>query len=483
MHISIAIFECRNLPLHNEKKPTAFVVCREKNLGEHFSTKTVKHDVNPVFGTVFTPRWRISATQAVIAFEVYHKNKLFKNDLIASTEFSLTSERFEIDHPKTITLPLTVHSKHASDNGKSELIIQITPGDFGLQPPPYVWTWGKGKCIGHGDFTDRSTPEIIFGLQKIKDVLGSARSSYFIGEVMVYTCGSTSTNTITSDTLNKIVTEDTTIDQTQRNKYVPHTLVTGSANQIAAGANHALILMESRHVLSIGGNDQGQLGQGDTFERVTPQVIDFFSNLHVVKVFAGPNASFVCLADGSVYYFGLGVVSPTKIDEISNVTNMCVTETLAIALTCTGEVNVGTLVQGQFSWEPLLELTDKDVVDVECGEYAYYALTKSGMVYCWGKNVDGCLGLGEDVTEVQVPTLIPSLRSVTQLSSGKSHVLALCDNGQLFSFGNNASGQLGTGDLFNSALPCLIPAMEKNNVTKISCGYHHSIAISQSGIQ
>lgn len=54
-----------------------------------------------------------------------------------------------------------------------------------------------------------------------------------------------------------------------------------------------------------GNNTRGQLGHGDTIERLTPAIIQhLMGHTKVVQVAAGPGYTFAVTADGSVYSFG-----------------------------------------------------------------------------------------------------------------------------------------------------------------------------------
>ena len=70
------------------------------------------------------------------------------------------------------------------------------------------------------------------------------------------------------------------------------------------------------------------------------------------------------------------------------------------------------------------------------------ALSVSGKVYAWGWNGFGQLGLG-DLKSRSSPTAIPGLSGVRAIAAGEMHALAI-GKSQLFGWGSNASGQLGS---------------------------------------
>ena len=71
--------------------------------------------------------------------------------------------------------------------------------------------------------------------------------------------------------------------------------------------------------------------------------------------------------------------------------------------------------------------------------------TDQGDVYCWGFNSEGQLGIDSDELYVASPRLVESLEGVADLQCGPLSVCARLNNGSLWCWGNNASGNLGTG--------------------------------------
>lgn len=72
------------------------------------------------------------------------------------------------------------------------------------------------------------------------------------------------------------------------------------------------------------------------------------------------------------------------------------------------------------------ELNPKELVtDVACGLSCFAAITNSGSLYMWGKNRDGCLGLGSDHDQY-FPYRIAVPGEVKKVSCGVDHTFALC---------------------------------------------------------
>lgn len=127
------------------------------------------------------------------------------------------------------------------------------------------------------------------------------------------------------------------------------------------------------------------------------------------------------------------------------------------------------------------------------GEFSM-ALSTTGTVYAWGRNVEGQLGIGStsaySTTPVQVVAgaqVSGNLSNVTSIEAGWSHGLALV-GGQVFAWGDNADGKLGDGTTTTRSAPVRVLTGAQadgsgnlSNITQISAGFHFSLARTNSG--
>eukprot|EP01124_Arcella_intermedia_P025572 TRINITY_DN4597_c0_g1_i1.p1 TRINITY_DN4597_c0_g1~~TRINITY_DN4597_c0_g1_i1.p1 ORF type:complete len:514 (-),score=118.61 TRINITY_DN4597_c0_g1_i1:43-1584(-) len=270
----------------------------------------------------------------------------------------------------------------------------------------------------------------------------------------------------------------------------------GNPVQIALGGEHTIILT-SRTLYACGQNDRGQLGLGNTANQVIPTEIKEISG-NTLKVSCGENHSIALLSDGSLYGWGyneygqLGIGNtsnqtiPTKLLAIQNKVlqvecggNFSMALTCEGLLYCWGENDKGQLGIGSNSNEPtpqrVLGLTN--VIQLSCGYSHVLALTKDGQLFSWGHNGDGRLGLGNN-TNLSVPTKITTIPSkILQIACGGQHSMALCSDGSLYSWGWNAYGQLGIGNTQNQSLPKKVIGISER-IREIRCGYSHSMVIT-----
>ena len=76
-----------------------------------------------------------------------------------------------------------------------------------------------------------------------------------------------------------------------------------------------------------------------------------------------------------------------------------------------------------------------------------YLIDFEGNLWTFGYNGEGQLGHG-DWTDRNIPTVIPTLKDIQQISYGSRafHFLAKNSQNQIFVTGNNSYGQFGTGN-------------------------------------
>eukprot|EP01038_Epipyxis_sp_PR26KG_P007864 gene7864-10673_t len=133
---------------------------------------------------------------------------------------------------------------------------------------------------------------------------------------------------------------------------------------------------------------------------------------------------------------------------------------------------------------------DLKISQVSCGGRFTLFLTTEGEVLSCGVGEYGLLGTG-DSSDSPLPTSIESIGhlNIKQIAAGHDHSLLLAENGSLYSFGRNNSGQLGHSDSyidFYSMEDFPREVNRKNfnneNVVSVSAGNGRSAAITESGI-
>ena len=110
-----------------------------------------------------------------------------------------------------------------------------------------------------------------------------------------------------------------------------------------------------------------------------------------------------------------------------------------------------------------------------CGEYHTITLSNDGTLHSFGNNCEGQLGLGHE-EDVSLPTPIPNLPKITQISCGSNFTVCVDYEGFMWSFGSNYCGQLGTGNKTDFNVPQKL--LDIPPVLSISCGYYHTLIIT-----
>jgi len=110
------------------------------------------------------------------------------------------------------------------------------------------------------------------------------------------------------------------------------------------------------------------------------------------------------------------------------------------------------------------------------------ALTSKGQVLTWGDNTSGQLGIGttggESTTPVQVH--LPAGTTVTAVRAGCAFVIALTSDGSVLTWGDNTFGQPGDGTTVNRSTPVFPNLPPGIVITAISAGASHSLALASN---
>ncbi|XP_067130310.1 X-linked retinitis pigmentosa GTPase regulator-like isoform X2 [Centruroides vittatus] len=274
--------------------------------------------------------------------------------------------------------------------------------------------------------------------------------------------------------------------------------------QVACGDEHTALITASGRVFTFGSNEWGQLGHGHTKSINKPTCVKGLKSLRATFVACGRSHTLVACDNGSVYGFGsngeyqLGnneedtQYLPVRIQGLEGLSIKMLSGGAdhSMALTDKGIVYVwGGNSEGQ------LGLTEQSIYSVptelkfevaaiyiSAGYYHSAVITGDGKVYTFGESEGGKLGL----TETQLKKL-PKPQPVTGLtgkmlsvSCGGNHTIVLTADGTAFSFGDGSSGQLGLDmDILETSLPVEINFPYK--IARVSCGENHSAFLTVNG--
>jgi alpha-tubulin suppressor-like RCC1 family protein len=146
-----------------------------------------------------------------------------------------------------------------------------------------------------------------------------------------------------------------------------------------------------------------------------------------------------------------------------------------------GNNNYGQLGNGSTgreSNEPVQVVGLNNIVAVAAGGSYSVALQQNGTVWTWGYNGSGQLGTGTK-TDSNTPVQVSGLRDVKEIAAGNSHVAVLKKDGTVWAWGSNHSGQLGNGQNGSSTTPVQVSGLE--SVSDITAGAFHTAALKNEG--
>jgi alpha-tubulin suppressor-like RCC1 family protein len=119
---------------------------------------------------------------------------------------------------------------------------------------------------------------------------------------------------------------------------------------------------------------------------------------------------------------------------------------------------------------------------VACGSYHTVAIDVDGNLFQWGR----CLYPKENTSKYcnkTEPWRIESVKEFkfNKISAGSGHSLALDSRGNVWSWGEGVSGQLGHGVLDNEFYPRLVEDIQGFKFIEIAAGGSHSVSITSKG--
>ncbi|MCB0735932.1 MAG: T9SS type A sorting domain-containing protein [Bacteroidetes bacterium] len=297
-------------------------------------------------------------------------------------------------------------------------------------------------------------------------------------------------------------TNQTAIQKVNKGEYAGTAYLGDDANdpvvQVAAGSNHSMVLTKSGKLYAFGGNGYGQLGIGNNtseYEPVRVKMGDYDGTTYlgdnsanpIVAIDAGDYHSIVLTANGQVYSFGLNGDGQLG-DNTTNYRNTPI------------RVHKGAYKGTQYLGDDI----NDPIVHITAGGSHSLAVSAKGTVYSFGNNYKGQLGNGNYSNQRTPVRVLKGSYSgqfyfgddrsleVLQVSAGYDFTCILASNGQVYSFGNCAYGQLGNGSVTTSNEPVSVLKGDYNGTTyfgdgsgnqvlSIDCGMYHTIARVDAG--
>ena len=117
---------------------------------------------------------------------------------------------------------------------------------------------------------------------------------------------------------------------------------------------------------------------------------------------------------------------------------------------------------------------------ISAGETSNLAIDNEGNLWSWGNNNCGQIGDGTSENKLE-PTKIEKDKKFVQISKGELFSLAIDDEGNLWSWGNNDYGQIGDGDSSKTYRYKPVQIIKNTKFIQISAGYSYALALDING--
>jgi alpha-tubulin suppressor-like RCC1 family protein len=279
---------------------------------------------------------------------------------------------------------------------------------------------------------------------------------------------------------------------------------------LVAGDTHTCVRRADGALSCWGDNRFGQLGTGDTRKHTSPAPVAF-GGLNALKVYAptgngeissdlaaftcalASDENFWCWGDNSFGQLGTGdTARATSPVLVRGITGKVVKATNGAASTCAQTTEGGLFcwgrnLQGQLGTGDTQQHVRPVKIDVggpidrlAAGGDFTCARGADASLRCWGANARGQLGIGSTEPRLK-PALVTGLgRRVARVTAGGAHACVFTeDDGQVWCWGDNRSGQLGTGDTERRLVPTEIDrgGLGRVKVNQVFGGGTHTCAL------
>ena len=289
---------------------------------------------------------------------------------------------------------------------------------------------------------------------------------------------------------------------------------------VSLGEQHSLALCADGTLAAWGDNQYGQLGNGTTTASRVPVAVTttgVLAGKTITAIAAGKAHGFALCADGTLAAWGynpfrqlgnglnINALSPVAITNSGVLAGKRVTAIAAgydfsLALCADGTLatwgsnldnqlgngGVAGTLPGAIQTKGVL--AGKTVTAIAAGGEFALALCADGTLAAWGYNAYGQLGNGTTVAS-NIPVAVTATgalagKSITAITAGVAHCLALGADGSVFAWGYNSSGQVGDGSTTGVMTPVDITAagvLVGRTVTAVMAGFSHSLALGADG--
>jgi len=356
-----------------------------------------------------------------------------------------------------------------------------------------LYAWGRNitnNTLGDGTSTNRSSPvTVVGGITDWLQLSGGYRFSLGLtSNGVAYAWGLASYGATGTDS--------------NSGTNSPVTVVGGITNwsKLSAGQFHSLGLTDTGELYSWGRNNQGALGTNNTTSTSSPVTVAG-GITGWTQISAGKSVS-LGIANGIAY--GWGYNSSNQIGDNTSTTRSSPV-TVAGGITGWNQIStafghsLGIADRIAYAWGNNYKgrLGDGSVTNratpvlvvggilnwkqVSAAKEHSLGLTNSGILYAWGSNQDGRLGINTlTITSRSSPvTVVGGITNWAQVSTAESSEFstAVTSDGKIYSWGRNSRGQLGDGTTVSKSSP-VTPLGGITTWAQVAAGAEHNLVIA-----
>ena len=218
----------------------------------------------------------------------------------------------------------------------------------------------------------------------------------------------------------------------------------------------------------------------------------------ITAIAAGYYSTVVLKSDGTVWSWGLTrfdptaqvaqFAPPTQAAGLAGIRAIAAGGQHGVALKSDGTVwswgvnacggILGNGITSCFADTPVRATGLESIIAIAAGDLHSVALKNDGTVWAWGYNSSGQLGIGT-TTDSAIPVQVPGIAGVIHIAAAGVNTVALKSDGTVWIWGSNASGQLGNSTQVRSLTPIQVTGLD--GIVAIAAGSRNIAALKSDG--